>query len=76
MSVKLDIGQIKFFIEEYGKSPVYFDELTSGYAAIHDIIMDLMMRMEKKSGSRYDIIVEGYFGVSELSEKLKKVQTL
>lgn len=55
LSVNLDIEQMKFFIEEPGKNPFSFDELASGYAAILDIITDLMMRMENKRGSTYDV---------------------
>lgn len=55
LSVNLDIEQMKFFIEEPGKNPFSFDELASGYAAILDIITDLMMRMENKRDSMYDV---------------------
>ena len=55
LSLDLDIEQMKFFIKEPDKNPFSFDELASGYAAILDVITDLMMRMEKKAGSKYDL---------------------
>ena len=55
LSLDLDIEQMKFFIKEPEKNPFSFDELASGYAAILDVITDLMMRMEKKAGSKYDL---------------------
>lgn len=55
LSLDLDIEQMKFFIKEPNKNPFSFDELASGYAAILDVITDLMMRMEKKAGSKYDL---------------------
>lgn len=32
-----------------------FDTLSSGYAAVLDIVVDLMVRMETKAGKRYKI---------------------
>ena len=53
LTVQLDIDQMKFYIEEVGKNPFSFGEMASGYAAIFDIVADLMMRMENKNS--YDL---------------------
>lgn len=43
-----DVNTYKFTILEENREPFGFDELSSGYAAIVDIIVDLMMRVEKR----------------------------
>lgn len=68
LKVNFDIEQMKFFIEEPGKIPFSFDELASGYAAILDIITDLMMRMEKTAGSKYDM--PGFVLIDEVDAHL------
>lgn len=59
---------MKFFIEEPGKNPFSFDELAGGYAAILDIITDLMMRMEKTAGIKYDM--PGFVLIDEVDAHL------
>jgi AAA15 family ATPase/GTPase len=68
INIRLDIEQMKFFIEEPNKNPFSFDELASGYAAILDIITDLMMRMEKKVGNTYDM--PGFVLIDEVDAHL------
>lgn len=68
IKITLDIEQMKFFIEEPGKNPFSFDELASGYAAILDIVTDLMMRMEKKSGNKYNL--PGFVLIDEVDAHL------
>ena len=68
IKITLDIEQMKFFIEEPGKNPFSFDELASGYAAILDIITDLMMRMEKNSSKKYDL--PGFVLIDEVDAHL------
>ena len=68
IKITLDIEQMKFFIEEPGKNPFSFDELASGYAAILDIVTDLMMRMEKNSSKKYDL--PGFVLIDEVDAHL------
>lgn len=54
-SVKLmfDEDDYSFTIHQEGREPFTFNELSDGYAAILDIVVDLMVRMEKhKEGGR------------------------
>lgn len=51
-----------------GREPFTFDTLSSGYAAVLDIVVDLMMRMEKKAGKRYDL--EGVVLIDEIEAHL------
>lgn len=50
-----DIDTYEFTIIEPGKEPFSFDTLSRGYAAILDIVTDLMMRMENKTTNQYDL---------------------
>lgn len=68
LNVVFDVEKMTFFIEEPGKNPFAFDELASGYAAILDIITDLMMRMEKKVGTKYDM--PGFVLIDEVDAHL------
>lgn len=53
--LEFDIETFEFHIIVSGRDPFTFDTLSSGYAAILDIVVDLMMRMEKKAGKHYDL---------------------
>lgn len=55
LSLELNPEEISFKIKEQGKEPYAFDELSSGYAAILSIVIDLLMRMEKHSSQKYDL---------------------
>lgn len=50
-----DIANMNLRIKEPEKQPYGFNELASGYAAILSIVLDLMMRMEKKVTGAYDL---------------------
>lgn len=50
-----DIANMNLRIKEPEKLPYGFNELASGYAAILYIVLDLMMRMEKKVTDAYDL---------------------
>lgn len=58
-SVRLtfDEESFAFAIHQDGKEPFNFNELSDGYAAILDIVVDLMIRMEKhlKGGLSFDL---------------------
>lgn len=45
--LKFNINDFQFTIEEKNRLPFTFNTMSSGYAAIFDIINDLIMRMEK-----------------------------
>ena len=63
-----DIETFEFHIIVPGREPFTFDTLSSGYAAVLDIVVDLMMRMEKKAGKRYDL--EGVVLIDEIEAHL------
>ena len=63
-----DIETFAFHIVIAGREPFTFDTLSSGYAAVLDIVVDLMMRMEKKAGRHYDL--EGLVLIDEIETHL------
>ena len=63
-----DIETFAFHIVVPGREPLAFDALSSGYAAVLDIVVDLMMRMEKKAGKHYDL--EGVVLIDEIETHL------
>ena len=54
LELAFDIETFEFKIVETGHEPFSFAELSSGYAAILDIVTDLMIRMEKNHSGTYD----------------------
>lgn len=54
LMLNFDIENLAFYISETGKEPFSFDTLSSGYAAVLDIIADLMIRMEKNHSGLFD----------------------
>lgn len=63
-----NIETFEFHIIVPGREPFTFDTLSSGYAAVLDIVVDLMMRMEKKTGKHYDL--EGVVLIDEIETHL------
>lgn len=63
-----DIETFAFHIVVPGREPFAFDALSSGYAAVLDIVVDLMLRMEKKAGKHYDL--EGVVLIDEIETHL------
>lgn len=68
LSLKFDYKNYNFTINEEGKIPYGFNELSDGYSAILDIIMDLIMRMENKASRAYDL--EGIVLIDEIEAHL------
>lgn len=60
----------QFSICESGREPFDFNTLSRGYAAILDIINDLIMRMEAKSGLRTEFDMEGIVLIDEIETHL------
>lgn len=63
-----NIENFEFKIVEPDKEPFAFNELSSGYAAVLDIVTDIMMRMEGKSKHVYNL--EGIVIIDEIETHL------
>ena len=71
-SVKLvfDEETFQFSIEMNGREPFDFNTLSSGYAAILDIVVDLILRMEKQLNRTFDFSVSGIVLIDEIETHL------
>lgn len=70
LALKFDDETYQFSICESGKEPFDFNTMSSGYAAIFDIINDLIIRMEAQSGLRSWFDMEGIVLVDEIETHL------
>lgn len=59
-----------FFIQEQGKESYDFNTLSSGYAAVRDIVVDLMIRMEKQTARRFCYDMPGIVLIDEVETHL------
>lgn len=71
-NLKLEFNDetFQFSICESGRAVFDFNTMSRGYAAILDIINDLIMRMEAKSGLRTEFDMEGIVLVDEIETHL------
>ena len=60
----------QFSIQEPGREAFDFNTMSRGYAAVFDIISDLVMRMEAQSGLRTEFDMEGVVLVDEIETHL------
>lgn len=68
--MKFDDETFQFSICESGREPFDFNTMSSGYAAVFDIINDLIIRMEAQSGLRTEFDMEGIVLVDEIETHL------
>lgn len=59
-----------FRIREKGREPFDFNTLSSGFAAVLDIILDIIIRMEKKTNRSFDFNIPGVVLVDEIETHL------
>lgn len=71
-SVQLDFDEdtFHFWIKEDGKLPYDFNTLSSGYAAVLDIVLDIIMRMEKQSDKTFFFDTQGIVLIDEIETHL------
>lgn len=62
--------RFSFQIREKGRELFDFNTLSSGYAAVLDIVLDLIIRMEKKTNSSFDFNIPGIVLVDEIETHL------
>lgn len=68
LRLDFNIETFEFFILQTGKEPFGFNELSDGFAAALEIVVDLMMRMEKYKSKAYD--VQGVVLIDEIETHL------
>ncbi len=71
-SVRLEFDEetFKFSIVMDGREPFDFNTLSSGYAAILDIVVDLIIRMEKQLNRSFDFTISGIVLIDEIETHL------
>lgn len=70
LSLEFDEETFRFSIREPGKESYDFNTLSSGYAAVLDIVVDLMIRMEKQTGRKFRYDMPGIVFVDEIETHL------
>lgn len=70
LQLNFDDETFQFSIHETDREPFDFNTMSSGYAAIFEIINDLIIRMEAKSGLRTEFDMEGVVLVDEIETHL------
>ena len=65
-----DEETFQFTIHMEGRDPFDFNELSSGYAAVLDIVVDLIIRMESQTERRSDFSVAGIVLIDEIETHL------
>ena len=70
--LKLEFNEdtFQFLIRESGHEPFDFNTMSSGYAAVLDIINDLIMRMEAQTKLRTEFDMEGIVLIDEIETHL------
>ena len=71
-SVRLEFDEetFKFSIVMDGREPFDFNTLSSGYAAVLDIVVDLIIRMEKQLNRSFDFSISGIVLIDEIETHL------
>lgn len=65
-----DEETFSFYIQMGGRELFDFNSLSSGYAAVLDIVADLMLRMERKSGRKFRFDFPGIVLIDEIETHL------
>ena len=69
-SLHFDEETFKFSIRQDGKNDFSFQELSDGYAAVLDIIVDMMVRMEKHNNGVFGFELPGIVLIDEIETHL------
>ena len=70
LRLEFDEDSFRFYIQEDGKEAFDFNMLSSGYAAILDIVVDLMIRMEHQTNRHFQYDLPGIVLIDEIETHL------
>lgn len=70
LKLEFDEDTFEFRIIMSGREPFGFNTLSSGYAAILDIVVDLIVRMEKQTNRTFDYSIPGIVLIDEIETHL------
>ena len=70
MELQFDEETFEFHILQWGKEPFDFNTMSSGYQAVLDIIVDIIMRMQNQTQRSFDFDVPGIVLIDEIETHL------
>lgn len=70
LTLVFNTEDFQFSICQEGRKPFDFNTMSSGYAAVCDIINDLIVRMEAQTALRFDFDLEGIVLIDEIETHL------
>lgn len=70
IKLEFDEDTFEFHILQNGKEPFDFNTLSSGYQAVLDIVLDIMMRMQHKTQRSFDFNLPGIVIIDEIDVHL------
>lgn len=70
VELEFDEDTFEFHIMQQGKEPFDFNTLSSGYQAVLDIVLDLMMRMQNQTQRSFDFNLLGIVLIDEIETHL------
>ena len=65
-----DVDTFQFKIREKNREPFDFNSMSAGYAAILDIVVSIIMRMEARTNGRFEFDMPGIVLIDELETHL------
>lgn len=68
--LEFDVDTFEFHILQQGKEPFDFNTLSSGYEAVLDIVLDIIMRMENQTQRSFDFKIPGIVLIDEIETHL------
>ncbi|MCI9333817.1 MAG: ATP-binding protein [Lachnospiraceae bacterium] len=70
VELQFDEETFEFHILQWGKEPFDFNTMSSGYQAVLDIIVDIIMRMQNQTQRSFDFDVPGIVLIDEIETHL------
>lgn len=70
VELEFDEETFEFHILQHGKEPFDFNTLSSGYQAVLDIILDIIMRMQNQTQRSFDFNLPGIVLIDEIETHL------
>lgn len=70
ISLKFDVKTKSFNILQTGRKPYDFTQLSSGYAAVLDVLLDIILRMQKLAGQQFLYKSRGIVFIDEIETHL------
>ena len=70
LTLQFDEDTFSFYICQEGKVPFDFNSLSSGYAAVLDIVVDIIIRMEKQTNRTFQFDMAGIVLIDEIETHL------